>query len=150
MAAAPPPSPAGTMKLVAGDPALDFVNTVGGWLPARRGRERRVHNDKLAAYDDLLAFAVHRKLLTETRGRALARKGRMKPAAARVLLERARAFREALHRALSAVMGGRRPPASDLGTLNTEILACREREALKPRGRGLQWEWLREAEGLEA
>ena len=46
-------SPAGAMKLVRGDPSLDFVNTVGGRVPGHREesteKARRAHRARRAS-----------------------------------------------------------------------------------------------------
>lgn len=141
-------SPAGTMKLVGGDLCLDFVNTVGGRLPDAGRPGTRVTDDKLASYDDLVAFGLHRGILDDAAGRGLLRRARARPAAAHAVLERARAFREALHRTLRALMQRKRPLPRDLEWINAEVRACRTREELKARGRGLQWEWRSSASTL--
>lgn len=143
-------SPAGTMKLVGGDPSLDFVNTVGGRLPDGDGVRTHVRDDKLASYRDLVAFGLHRGLLGEALSRGLLRRGRARPRAARAALDRALVFREALHRTLRASMTGRKPLPPDLDVLNAEVLAGRQREALAVTGRGLRWEWQEPADALEA
>ena len=145
-----PASSAGTMKLVGGDPCLDFVNTVGGRVPAMGGARARVRNDKLVSYPDLVAFCVHAGLVGERPGRRLLRLGQARPRAARAALERALAFREALFRTLQLRMRGRRPSPADLEVLNAEVLACRSREALAARHEGLHWEWRDPAERPEA
>ena len=122
-------SPAGTMKLLGGDPCLDFVNTVGGRVPDARGPGTRVTDDKLVSYDDLVAFGLHRGILGDVTARGLLRRARARPAAARAAVERARAFREALHRTLRALMGQKRPLPGDLDRINAEVRACRTRES---------------------
>jgi len=144
----PERSPAGTMKLVGGDPCLDFVNTVGGRIPVAYGPGTRVQDDKLGSYQDLVDFAVHRGLVPEAAAGRLARLGRARPGAARAALGRALGLREALHRTLRALMTGRRPDTGDLVLINREVAACRRHEALAARGQRLQWEW--RAAALEA
>ena len=133
---------AGTMRLVGGDPALDFVNTVGG-RRARGGPSGAgsvVQDDKLGGYDDLLAWARHAALLDEEGARALARGGRRRPGEASAVLSQAVSTREALHRTLVSLMRGETPRARDLSTLNMEITALRARERLVPGAEGLRWE----------
>ena len=69
------------MKLVGGDPCLDFVNTVGGRLTAGAASATRsvVRDDKLGSYDDLLAWARHANLLNQRDARELARLARRRP-----------------------------------------------------------------------
>jgi len=144
-----PASPAATMKLVGGDPGLDFVNTVGGRLPAAGGGRANVRADKLGRYSDLVAFGVHAGLLSEAAGRSLRRRGEAAPRPALAVLGRAVAFREALYRTLRALLLARRPEARDLALLNHEIAGCRARERLLAEGAGLRWQW-RDDAGLEA
>jgi predicted RNA-binding Zn ribbon-like protein len=134
-------SSAGTMKLVGGDPCLDFVNTVGGRLPSGPTPATRsaVRDDKLTRYEDLLAWARHAALLSEKRARALARVARRRPREASGVLSRAVSTREALHRVLASLMRGRVPPARDLAALNAELAAVRGQERLVPGRNGLQW-----------
>jgi predicted RNA-binding Zn ribbon-like protein len=129
------------MKLVGGDPCLDFVNTVGERLPDRTRLGTQVQDDKLAGYADLVAFGVHRGLLEPGVARELLRRGRARPAAARSTLGRARALREALHRTLRALMGHGLPLPRDLVRINAEVRACRAREGLIAQGQGLAWAW---------
>ena len=137
----PQGSAAGTMKLLGGDPCLDFVNTVGGRVADAKARRARVRDDKLGAYPDLVAFGLHVGLLARGPGRRLLRLGRAHPRAARAALEQALALREALYRALHALMQGRPPFAADLEVLNTELLRSRRHEVLAARGGGIRWEW---------
>jgi predicted RNA-binding Zn ribbon-like protein len=144
------PSSAATMKLVGGDPCLDFVNTVGGRVRTSAGAPARVRDDKLASYADVVAFALHARLLDEATGRALLRRSQTRRREAVAALRRALAFREALYRVLEATKLGRRPDMADLATVNAETAACRRHEELVPRRTGLAWQWRGAAERLES
>jgi predicted RNA-binding Zn ribbon-like protein len=137
------------MKLVGGDPCLDFVNTVGGRAPAGAVRTR-VRADKLTSYSDLVAFGVHAGLVDAGAGRHLLRRGKARPGEAGRVLRRAVALREALHRTLLALRAGRRPGKEDLALINAEVAASREREALAAGPEGLRWEWRGAADRLES
>ena len=145
-----PPSPAAVMKLLGGHPALDFVNTVGGRPQTAEATGTRVRDDKLVSYADLVAFAVHGKLLEEPAARPLLRGALTRPAAARAMLHRAVVFREALYRTLRALMRRRPPEPPDLEVLNAEIRALRGQEALVARGTNLSWESRARTTALEA
>src|SRR5262245_47262173 len=120
MALDPGRSPAGRMKLLGGDPALDFVNTVGGRVDEGARGRTRVKEDKLGSYADLVAFAVHRGILEDAVARGLVRRAESRPGAARAVLQRALVFREALHRTLRALVERRRPSSGDLRVVDTE------------------------------
>lgn len=134
-------SPVATMKLVGGDPCLDFVNTVGGRVPATGALPARVRDDKLGSYRDLVAFDVHAGLVDEATGRRLLRRAELRPREATAALGRARIFREALHATLQALARGREPTPEALASINAEIAACRAREVLTAGREGLRWEW---------
>jgi predicted RNA-binding Zn ribbon-like protein len=134
-------SRAGTMKLVGGDPCLDFVNTVGGRLAeGDSSTPTLVREDKLEGYDDLLAWIRHAALLDEGTLRELARMARRRPRDASRVLARVRTLREALHRVLSSLMEGRTPAPRDLAAVNAELAVARGRERLAAGPEGLRWE----------
>jgi predicted RNA-binding Zn ribbon-like protein len=141
-------SPAATMKLVGGDPGLDFVNTVGGRLRHRRGPV--VLADKLSGYDDLVAWSRHAGLLGAADARRLERGAQRRPREAAAVLARARAFREALYQVLTSLMTGRHPKRGNLARVNVEIGAARRREALRPDGETLRWGWVDASGRLES
>jgi predicted RNA-binding Zn ribbon-like protein len=135
-------SPAATMKLVGGELCLDFVNTVGGRLPegpASPGSQ--VLADKLDAYPDLVAWSRHAGSTSEADARRLLRLAESYPREAGDVLDRARLFREALHRTLRSLMVGRRPDPSDLSRVSDEVAAARTHEVLALSAEGLRWEW---------
>jgi len=140
--------PVTTMKLVGGDPSLDFVNTVGGRTVADGGGER-IRADKLGEYADLVAFAVRAGLVEERVGRRLLGRGERHPREAAAALRRALGFREALYRTLRSLRRRRSPAAADLALLNAEIAAARSREALAGGTERLRWEWRRAGARLE-
>jgi len=147
---ATPSSPATSMKLVGGDPCLDFVNTVGGRVAVAGSARTRVRADKLACYPDLVAWVVHAGLVDESVGRGLLRLGAARPREARAAHGRALAFREALYRTLRVLMLGRGPAPADLAVLNVELAAWRSREVLAAGREGLRWEWRDAAARLES
>jgi predicted RNA-binding Zn ribbon-like protein len=131
---------AASMKLVGGDPALDFVNTVGSRIPATAGPGSKVAKDKLRDYRDLVLWARHAGLLDETGERELLRAAERRPRDGARVLSRAARFREALYRVLRAVMARRRPEPADVAAVNAEVAAARARERLVPGDAGLRWE----------
>jgi predicted RNA-binding Zn ribbon-like protein len=144
-----PVTTASTMKLVAGEPCLDFVNTVGGRNDAEDAAAL-VRGDKLGSYADLVSFAAHAGLVTPALARELQRRASREPRAATAVLRRARAFREALYRALRALMLGRSPAPSDLRQVNAELAASRRAERLAVRDGRLAWVWPDSTRRLES
>jgi predicted RNA-binding Zn ribbon-like protein len=136
------------MKLVGGDPCVDFVNTVGDRTGAGPTGESLVVADKLVSYRDVVLFAVHRGLVGENADRRLLRRAEARPADARRALLRTRAFREALFRLLTACAEGARPRPGDLEFLNAELRTFRESEALASDGKSLRWDWRPEKDDL--
>jgi len=110
---------------VAGHPCLDFVNTVS-W------RAGTAPVEGLGGYRELAAWAEAAGLLPAGRAAALAQQAQTFTASAEVVLERARALREALHRLLLQGAAGRPPDSADLEILNGEL-------ARAPAPRGLAW-----------
>jgi len=133
-------SRAASMKLVGGDPALDFVNTVAGRTPAPSNLGSLIANDKLGEYRDLVLWARHAGLLDEAGGRELLRAAERRPREAARVLARAAGLREGLYRVLSGIMAGRRPDPADLAVVNAEVAAVRASERLVPGDAGLHWE----------
>ena len=100
---------------VAGDPALDFVNTV----TARDAQPR----DWLDGYAKLLEWADHAELLPDKTLRTLAQRAKADPAAARKALARAKALREAMYEILEALVWNRVPGGDSLALLRKHWLA---------------------------
>src|SRR5262245_38905844 len=98
--------------LIGGHLALDYVNTVD-WRddPTRR-------KDRLATFEDLLAWARAARLLGAAEARALAIAVRHDAPRAMRSLRRARLLREVLARVLMASGSSTRPAARDIRLLN--------------------------------
>jgi predicted RNA-binding Zn ribbon-like protein len=115
------------------------VNTVGGRRPAPAPGRSVIRDDKLRDYPDLLAWARHAGVMSESNGRRLASLAQRRPDEAASVFSRATALRESLYRSLRAFMSGARPDPADLATLNDEIAAARGRQRLAPVPGGLRW-----------
>ncbi|HKE57111.1 MAG TPA: CGNR zinc finger domain-containing protein [Pyrinomonadaceae bacterium] len=133
-------------KLVGGHPALDFVNTVGGWAsdPARRsGRDHRdtVLRDKLETYSDFLALCQQIGLLPATEGNKLLRLAKEQPLAAERMLKRGLQLRVTIYRLFRSVVEHWRPSPGDLASLNDELLLAGKHEQLEAAKVGFSWGW---------
>jgi predicted RNA-binding Zn ribbon-like protein len=120
-------------KLVGGALCLDLVNTVG-W------RRQGLLEERLTDYGELMDWGLHAGALDAAERRALRRLARERPDAAEAVLERARALREASHRILSRLIGGKEADAGDLARINAELAAAPPRRSLERAGRRLRWQ----------
>ena len=99
----------GPRDFIAGDPALDLVNTV-------KGRGESPH-DWLDSYSRLLEWAERARLLPERAVRTLAKEAQFEPAAALRSLGRAKALREEMFATLKALTSQQTPPPSSLALI---------------------------------
>lgn len=126
--------------------ALDFVNTVPGWLPSaerRAGRDwaDRTAGERLIVYDDLILWSRLAGVLRDGSTRHLRRAAARDPGAAAAVVRRAHALRVALYRLFRAISRGWSPLAEDLDTFNRELRRLRDGEVLVHSPAGFQLEW---------
>jgi len=126
-----------------GDPCLDFVNSIGR-SPAG------VEDERLVDYAALLAWSTGAGTLAAAEVRALDRAARERPAAARNVLQRARALREALFAILHADVQGAPPPPADLATFHAELAKALAHARVEPVEEGYAWTWAEAAGALDA
>lgn len=124
------------LRLVAGDPVLDFLNTRDG-----RGLPEPEVREALEEYGDLLRFAARTGLLTPEERTALEAKAAEDPSGAREALRRAREVRERLVRILGAVLEGRGPAPEDLASFEEDRRDMEARRGLAFGPRGAAWVW---------
>ena len=99
---------------IAGHPALDFVNTVGG----KRAVQPR---ESLHLVEDVLSWGRLSGVLSDAEARALEREAAAHPAKARAALARAVAFRESLYRLFLALLEGAPAPGEEVARLEVEV-----------------------------
>ena len=128
-------------ELIAGNPALDFTNTLSG---------DRFHapKEKLNEYGDLLAFSRQAGLLDAARARTLGDRAARDPADAARVLARAIELREAVFRIFWALGSRKKPASPDLALLNRELGTALSHREIVQRGSGYVFGW-RECEDLE-
>jgi len=119
------------LRVVGGNLALDFVNTVDG-EPAF---------EHLQDYGGLVAWGGHVGLLSEEAVCRLVRAAEARPSGARAAHERALALRDTLFGIFGAIARGERPPERNLEVLQREECEALDRGRLAPRGEGYEWEW---------
>jgi predicted RNA-binding Zn ribbon-like protein len=98
---------------VGGHPALDFTNTVGGFL-----RERL---ERVATYADLVAWARAAEVLAGAEAAELVALADADPDGAAAALDEARAQREALHRWLAAAVTGEESDDGDRARVARDV-----------------------------
>ena len=123
------------MKFIGEHPALDLVNTVGGWS-ADRFRE-----DKLENIGDLIRWAELAKLIDAREAAALIRRTRSHPAEARGVLARARTLRGVLHRLFDCTLKRREARPADVAFLGNALRAARRHYTLTARDHEFVWRW---------
>jgi predicted RNA-binding Zn ribbon-like protein len=128
---------------VAGDPALDFVNTVAG----HRAGEAQ---DRLESYEDLLVWACSDELISADAARDLAEAARVNPQAAAAVVEQAKRLREDLHGLFEALGSRRAPDPGRLKAVNAAIGAALAHAEIAPADEGFAWRWSGAGEHLDA
>jgi predicted RNA-binding Zn ribbon-like protein len=113
---------------------LDFVNTVGWRLTDRP-------SEYLRSYEDLLSWGRQAGLLVPEETEALSRQAMLDPEGAQETLSRALALREAIHRAISAVIVGETQDESELSAFNRELSIALSRLRVMPAGGTYGWDW---------
>jgi predicted RNA-binding Zn ribbon-like protein len=119
---------------VAGALSLDFINTVGG---TRAGASE----EKLGSYSDLLDWGVLGGAVSRDTAGRLAALANREPARAAGELDRAKAFREALHAVFSAQLEGRAAPKEAMESVNAEIGRALSHARLARDGEHYVWSW---------
>jgi predicted RNA-binding Zn ribbon-like protein len=132
--------------------ALDFVNTVPGWIPHpqdRDGWQDLPNGERLLEYADLVQWSRLQDVVSDRVATSLERASRKRPKRARSVIRRARALRAVLYRLFRASALGWSPRADDLELLNAELARLRRREVVAPGESGLEVVWLGEEADLE-
>jgi predicted RNA-binding Zn ribbon-like protein len=135
-------TPVETMDLVGGNVCLDFVNTGSH-------RASPPFKEKLGAYGDLVTWVGRvDEGVDEATAARLRRLAERDPAVAESVLVRARALREAIYRAFSAMSKGGRADAPDLELIGVEAARATAHRRLVPTAEGCMWEYA-ESDALE-
>jgi predicted RNA-binding Zn ribbon-like protein len=117
----------------AGSLCLDFANTWGN-RPEPTG-------DRLAEYDDLVAWAEQAEVLSPGQSDSLRSRSRREPEAARRVFGEAFELRELIYRIFADLAKNRPPAASDVEHLNRSLAAALPRLRLQP-GETDRWRWV--------
>ena len=132
--------------------ALDFVNTVPGWIPHpqdRDGWQDLPNGERLLEYADLIEWSRLQDVVSDRVATSLERASRKRPKRAGSVMRRARTMRAMLYRLFRASALGWSPRAEDVELLNAELARLRRREVVAPGESGLEVVWLGEEAELE-
>ena len=129
-----PPSRAGSLPLVGGSLALDFVNT-------ESGRGFPSHQNHLRTAIDVLDWLAHADTLSPESMSWLMREASRRPDLAHDLLTSAIALRSEIHEVGAAIGRGLAPPEAALKRLSTSYARCIDRGQLAPDGLAYGWRW---------
>jgi predicted RNA-binding Zn ribbon-like protein len=127
------PSPITSLRLVGGNPALDFVNTV-----TKRFTDRPI--DFLPDFACLMAWGLHSGVLDEEEHAAGIRAGQHAHTAVRVCA-RALRLREALFRSFSDRVDGLDLSDDAVEVLNRELARAAQTWRLVGDGGAVRWHW---------
>jgi predicted RNA-binding Zn ribbon-like protein len=120
-------------ELIAGNPALDLVNTLD-WRFRQNGSE-----ELLESYEALLGFMEESELLTTKQARQLQRA--TGTSAGRHALEQCLQLREAIAQVFYAKLDGDSPLPASLKTLEHFFKAARNHQQLRWKKAALAWKW---------
>jgi predicted RNA-binding Zn ribbon-like protein len=123
------------LRVIGGDVALDFVNTVDGEADGDPGFEH------LQSYEDLVAWGYRVGILSEERARRLLREARERPSEAEAVHVRALELRDDLYELFRAVAWGMRPSAGNVEALRRAESEAISRARLVPDEEGFAWGW---------
>jgi predicted RNA-binding Zn ribbon-like protein len=124
-------------KFVAGSLSLDFLNTVGGWIPSGRKRDYSdcILGEKLETFHDLVEWTRLAGIVSPSEAHILTRCDNS------AILERAVAVRASLYRIAKSLFEGWPPPQADLDRLNQEIATTERHRRLAFSGGKLIRTW---------
>jgi predicted RNA-binding Zn ribbon-like protein len=124
----------GSLSLVAGKLALDFANT-------ESGRESAKHLDHLQTAADLVAWAVHAKVIGKKDASLFQHKfkGQSKPA--HQLIRRGKLLREIIYQINSCVIAGQQPNDKLMRRLTAAHAAMLAAATLTPHEGNYAWAW---------
>jgi predicted RNA-binding Zn ribbon-like protein len=119
-------------EFIAGNPALDFANTVA-WPPTGPS------NDRLRTYDDLVRWGRETGVLSAAEAGRLRRRAEGEERAANAVLGKARALRRALHELFSAMAHDTKPSAASAGAFARALRDATSRMALTWQDGQFEW-----------
>lgn len=124
-----------THRLIAGDPCLDFANTLNG-------HARLTRHEYLHSFEDLALWSRHAGLLGRHESSAILRRAATRPTQARIVFRHALELRELIFRIFRALAAGERPEPDDLRRLSAAWRAGQRhaRVVLSKQGFAIAWD----------
>lgn len=131
------------IPLIAGHPALDFVNSVEG-----RGTDAFLNY--LADYDRMAQWCARTGLMPQTSIARARRQAKQHPVIAMRVWHEAMDLRDALNRIFRALARADEPPKPAISVFNAAVAQAFEHRLLQPTGAGdIAWAWQPAGSGLE-
>ena len=128
-------TPTDDVRLLAGNLALDYLNTQGG------EPEPGTEHDILRTYVDVVAWGRQARTLDDTDAARLVRAARRHPDRAAAAYARAGTFRRALKRVFEAIIAGRIVPGTSLSVVRDEAADALGHGELVARAGTFRWAW---------
>jgi predicted RNA-binding Zn ribbon-like protein len=125
------------MEFTGGHPALDFVNTVGGYID----EPAKPEDEFLHSYEDLLDFGLKTETISERLAARLGRLARERPDEADAALAAAFSTRSLLESAFRPLTEGKDPPPGALDALGDFGAMALARGQLVSVDGGFEWSW---------
>lgn len=129
-------------RLIAGDAALDFANTLNG-------HNRPQGHEYLKDFRDLALWCRHSGIFGTAETQRLLKSAAKRPVQARQLYRRSLKLRELIFRIFHAIAVGSRPSAADLGLLNAAWKDAQSHAKIGPSLNRFSLRWDADA-GLES
>lgn len=131
----------GPLDLVGGLPCLDFANTAGGHTKIREV-------ERIPTFQDAVNWALYAEILSGSEARAVLGLAKGKPQEAARQLREMHAFREALHRSVSAIAGGRPVEPKDFAQVRSVITKAVSMAEIAGSDEAFTWSLGTEAAGI--
>lgn len=122
------------LQLLGGELCLDFANTVGNHKSGEP-------SDHLASYADLVAWSRYANVISNRAAKQLLDLAMKHPAAAKSVLQRAAALREAIYRIFTAITTGVSPQSTDLDLLNVALANAMQHSRVTLTKDSYRWDW---------
>jgi predicted RNA-binding Zn ribbon-like protein len=133
-------------------PAFDDIS--GNWLcldftHTLTERYSPQPQELLNSDNDLVAWGLYERLLTDEEAQQLLREAKKHPEEASAALQRALELRETIYRVFYALWEGSLPEQSDLALLNERLAEAMSHARLVPDGGGFRWDWATNEQALD-